>query len=106
MTAAIAAVTFAALAAFAARLAAAARALAAILALARPARALALFGCLGVNFEITLGTRNLLADQLLDRGHRLCIERSDDRDRGPAAAGAAGAADAVDVIVGMMWHIE
>src|SRR5436309_397146 len=102
-----AAMSFAAmtLAAFAARLAAAARTVASMLALAVLARALAVFG-LGVNFVVALGARNLLADQLLDRGHRLGIERGDDGDRSPGAAGAAGAADAVNVVVGMMRHIE
>src|SRR5262249_41413591 len=70
MTAALAGVPFAAaalaamaFAALAARLAAAARTIAAILALAVLARTLAIFGCVGVNFVIALGARNLLADQ-------------------------------------------
>src|SRR3954453_18998526 len=98
------------LAAFAARAAllatAAARPIAAMLALAVLARTLAVVGCVGRNFVIAFGARNGLADQLLDRGHRLGIEGGDDGDRSPGAAGAAGTTDAVNVVVGMMRHIE
>src|SRR5262245_40881735 len=62
-------------------------------------RALALLGCIAVDFKVAFGARNALADQLFDRGHRLLVERRHDRDCGAGAAGAAGAADAVDVIV-------
>src|SRR5215468_8238922 len=70
------------------------------------ARTLAVFGRFGVDFVVALSAWNLLADQLLDRGHRLGIERGDDGDRSAGAAGAARTADAVDVIVGMMRYVE
>src|SRR5579862_3955930 len=44
---------------------------------------------------------NVLADQLLDGGHRLAVGGRHDRDRGAGAAGAAGAADAVHIVVSM-----
>src|SRR5689334_10554939 len=94
-------------AAFATRLAAAAPTVTAMLALAAlPARMLAFLGGVGVNFEVALGARNVLADQLFDRGHRFRIERGDDGDCGTGAAGAAGAADTMHVVVGMMRHVE
>src|SRR5215468_4552942 len=76
-----------------------------MLALAVLARTIALFG-VSVNFVIALGARNLLADQLLDRGHRFGVERGDDGDRSPRASGAAGAADTVDVVIRMMGNVE
>ena len=53
-----------------------------------------------------LDARDFLADQLLDRGDRLAVGRSDQRDRGAGTAGAAGAADAMHIVVGMMRHVE
>ncbi len=47
-----------------------------------------------------------LSDQFFDRDHGFLIERGDQRDRGAGAPGASGAADAVDVVVGMMRHVE
>src|SRR5439155_963384 len=49
---------------------------------------------------------DLLADQLLDRGDRLVVVRRHDGDGGAGFSRAAGAADAVDIIVGVMRHVE
>src|SRR3984893_13031377 len=57
-------------------------------------------------FGNVVDTGNGLPDQLFDRVHGFLIERSDDRDRGAGAPGAAGTADAMDVVVGMMRHVE
>ena len=47
-----------------------------------------------------------MADQLFDRGNGLAIGRRDHGNGGPAAARAASATDAVDIIIGMMRHVE
>jgi len=70
------------------------------------ARLIAVFGCGGGNGKVAFSLRNALADQLLDRGHRLRVERRDDRDRRAGTARASGASDAVDVIIGMVRDIE
>src|ERR1700676_5213237 len=57
-------------------------------------------------FDNIVDAGNGLSDQLFDRDHRFLIERGDDRDRGAGASGAAGTADAMDVVVGMMRHVE
>src|SRR5476651_1683957 len=56
--------------------------------------------------DATVSVGNGLPDQLFDRDHGFLIERRDDGDRGAGAPGTPGAADAVDVVVGMMRHIE
>src|SRR5689334_20777639 len=78
---------------FAARLAPAARAVPRSLARAMPARAFVMGG-FSRRREVAFGARNVLADQLLDRGHGFLVERGDDGDRGAGTAGASGAADA------------
>ena len=50
--------------------------------------------------------RDGLADQLLDRRDALLVGRRDHGDGGAAAPGAPGTADAVDVVVGMVRHVE
>jgi hypothetical protein len=109
--AAVAATTFAALSlagmarlALAARLAAAS--LASAVAPALLARLLAVIGRIRTDGEVAFGARNLLPDQLLDRGDRFGVERGDDGDCGTGAPGAAGTANAMDVIVGMVRHVE
>src|SRR5436309_9950578 len=58
------------------------------------------------------GTRRLLhpgdglPDQLFDRSHGLVVGGCHDRDRRAAASGAAGAADSVNVVVGVVRHVE
>src|SRR5437763_16067138 len=47
-----------------------------------------------------------LANQFLDRGHRLVIGWGDDGDRCPSETGAAGAADPVNVVISMMRYVE
>ena len=47
-----------------------------------------------------------LADQLLDRGDRFAVGRSDDGDGGPGQARASGASDAMDVVVRMVRDVE
>ena len=47
-----------------------------------------------------------LADQPLDRRHRLAFVGGRQREGAPALAGAAGAADAVDIVVGVVRHVE
>src|ERR1044072_5549206 len=47
-----------------------------------------------------------LSDELLDRRHRLAVDRRHDGQRGAETPGAAGAADAMHVIVGVMRHVE
>src|ERR1700749_763951 len=69
------------------------------------ARALVLRG-FGWSREVALGARNVLADQLLDRSDRFLVELGDDGDRRAGAARAAGAADAMDIVVGVMRHVE
>src|SRR5438094_301886 len=49
---------------------------------------------------------DVLANQPFDRGHRLVIGWGDDGDRCPSETGAAGAADPVNVVIGMMRHVE
>src|SRR6185436_2174900 len=73
--------------------------------------AVATITCAGGSLILGCGRRlahpgNALADQLLDRGHRLAVGTCDDGDRDAAAAGATGAADAMHVVVGVEWHIE
>ena len=63
-------------------------------------------GCGRAGCDVALNGRNALTDQLFDRRHRFVIERGDDRDRGAGAPGTAGAADPMNVIVGMMRHVE
>src|SRR5204863_8647313 len=65
-------------------------------------------------FEIEFGRRDVghllkrdvLADQLLDRGDRLAVFGRRQGQRAAGSAGAPGAADAVDVILGVVWHVE
>src|SRR5207302_1511932 len=82
------------------------RTLTGTLALAVFTRMVAIVRCFGGNGKVTFGLRNALADQLLDRGHRLEVERCDNRDRRTGAACASGAPDAMDVIVGVVRHVE
>src|SRR5262249_33873073 len=74
--------------------------------LARPPfpRLVGVVGCVGREFDF--GSGNALSDQLLDRGDRFLIERGDDGNRGAGAAGPPGAADAMDIIIGVMRHVE
>ena len=49
---------------------------------------------------------DLLAEQLLDVGDQARVVARDQRDRQPRGAGARGAADAVDVVLGVVRHVE
>ena len=66
----------------------------------------------GANFCRNFGRRglvhpwNCLASQTLDGADGLAVDRRDDRNCGAASPGPAGAADAMDVIVGVVRHIE
>src|SRR6185503_3171016 len=53
-----------------------------------------------------LDTRNGTAEQLLNRGHILAVDRGGEREGMAFAACAAGAADAVHVVFGMHRHVE
>lgn len=52
------------------------------------------------------GKGNRLSDQLFDRGNRLAVGRGDDRQGRAFSASAPGPADAMDIVVGMMRHVE
>jgi hypothetical protein len=58
------------------------------------------------SLDAAIGARDGLPDQLFNRDDGFLIERGDDRDRGTGASGTAGAADAMDVVVGVMRHVE
>src|SRR5713226_4127577 len=60
----------------------------------------------GLNPGATFGVRNGLTDQLFNGDDGFLIERSNDGDRGAGAPRTAGAADAMDVVVGVMRHVE
>ena len=55
---------------------------------------------------VQLEPADRLADQPLDRGHRLAFLGRGEGEGAAALAGAAGAADAVDIVVGVVRHVE
>jgi hypothetical protein len=50
--------------------------------------------------------RNGLTNELLDRGHRLVVGRSDNCDGGTASARATGATNTMNVVIGVMRDVE
>ncbi len=63
-------------------------------------------GTLRQRGEVALGPGNRLADQRLDGGERALVGPARERESAARAASAAGPADPVDVILGMMRHVE
>ena len=49
---------------------------------------------------------NCLANQALDSTDGLAVDRRDNRDCRTASSSPARAADAMDIIIGVVWHVE